>query len=260
MRWNCFNRFRIIKVIRKLLTLLLFACSLPIEQRADLYVLLLRPLGTQFFQTVQAVLGSGDDEDDGASNSSSSGGGAAARGYDAAARLMVAEALACLVVILPQALRQYVLRGPLPTLPRHLAAPAAAAPAVPAPAAPGAPGAVPVASNAQCLLYVIIRRLISDNDNAVIEQLGDILKVPALSASPLLTHIRAPRSPTPRPRFYWIRSAWRDKTRTNFWACFMTSTYTGSSRPSSSPTSPTASTRPRNSTASILVPARLPQP
>ena len=66
------------------------------------------------------MLSKHDEEDvDGPSTGASTG---ASTGTGASERLLISETLACVVVIVPSALRQYVLEGPVPTLPKHLSA------------------------------------------------------------------------------------------------------------------------------------------
>ena len=165
------HRFNAVRFLRELFYL---TRSLSIDRRSELFNRLLQRLGTQLYQTLQHVL------------SFSPEGGTSSE------RILVSETLACIAIACPSSLRQYILDGPIPSLPRHLSASRPSNPAtglgVTNPSSSlglisigtmggTGLGAVCTENNNMSFLYVIIRRVVCDCDTAVIEQLGDTVKV-----------------------------------------------------------------------------------
>jgi len=100
-----------------------------------------------------------------------------------AERILVSEMLTCLVVVSPSLLRQIIVQGPVPTAPPYMFAASASQVGQ---VARNNNGNSSVSmekvqadwdKNKKCFLWVIITKLISDNETTVIEQLVDAVRV-----------------------------------------------------------------------------------
>ena len=159
--------------IRFLRELFYLTRSLNIDRRSELYNRLLQRLGTQLYSSLHYILSFSPESDSTSSE-----------------RILVSETLACIAIVCPHSLRQYILEGPIPSLPRHLSASRPSNPVTGLTLSTPALGLISIGTmggtgvgvvsadnNNLCFLYVIIRRVVCDCDTAVIEQLGDTVKV-----------------------------------------------------------------------------------
>ena len=89
---------------------------------------------------------------------------------------LVAEVLVCISTVCPNIVRQIILQGPVPNFPRSLSAASRQTSLKSLENNETGPLSV-YQQNSQCIMWVFIQRIVMDSDSAVIENMGDILRV-----------------------------------------------------------------------------------
>jgi len=85
---------------------------------------------------------------------------------------LIAECLVCLTAVCPNHLRKTIMQGPTPTFPPSLTLVRQSV------SRDLAPSTVqPLKQNNKCILWVFIRRLVMDSDHALLDNLGEIIRV-----------------------------------------------------------------------------------